>query len=45
MRRANLINHTPVEAAAPTMFGRPCAKTELVNVGRTDTSALAGGRI
>ncbi len=45
MREANLIHHCPVEAAAPTTFGGLRSKTALANVGRTDTPALAGGRI
>jgi hypothetical protein len=50
MHRTNLIHQYPVEATAPTMFGRPCAQTTLVSagpnhVGRTDAFALAGGRI
>jgi hypothetical protein len=45
MREANLIHHSPAEGAARTMFVRPRSRTELMNVGQTDTPALAGGRI
>ncbi len=45
MREANPTHQFTVEAAVPTMLGRRCPKTAFVNVGRTDRSALAGGRI